>query len=304
VRHVMRDVAGMLDATLFKDVTVHTNAARNLPMVVADPTQLHQVLLNLAVNAAQAMRGRGDLWITAELVALTGDEAERIPGGRPGSYVCLAVADTGSGIAPAVLERIFEPFFTTKGPGEGTGLGLSTSLGIVRDHGGFIGVETARDTGTMFRVYLPPAPDDVTAADDGGRASAELAGGGELVLVVDDEDALLSLIVETLATYGYRTIRAANGAEGIAAFASNASEVAVVLTDVKMPVMDGIAMLKVIHQIKPGVRVVAMSGVDTSLDDAGRMVAEGVTCVLQKPFDAAQLARALREALEAQEPTP
>mgnify|MGYP003338813851 FL=1 len=130
--------------------------------------------------------------------------------------------------------------FTTKPPGEGTGLGLSTSLGIVRDHGGFIGVETARDTGTTFRVYLPPAPDNAAAAPDHGRSSAALAGSGELVLVVDDEDALLSLIAETLMTQGYRTLRAANGAEGIAVFAAHAAEIAVVLTDVKMPVMDGI----------------------------------------------------------------
>ncbi|MCX5767100.1 MAG: response regulator [Gemmatimonadetes bacterium] len=298
VRHVVNDVAKMLDDTLLKDVRVEVVAPRELPSVMADPAQLHQVMLSLCVNAVQAMEGHGLLRIVAEEVTLEQAAALGIAGGRAGHFICISVTDTGPGIVPGVLDRIFEPFFTTKAAGQGTGLGLSTSLGIVRSHNGFIGVESIVGRGSMFRVYLPVVEESAEPAAPRTFVGTP-EGHGELVLVVEDEDDVRELVRETLEQFHFRVLTARDGAEGVALFARDGNDIAVVLTDIKMPVLDGIAMTHAIRRLRPNVRVVAMSGVDASLADAERLVHESVTRVMQKPFEVATLVRTVREALDA-----
>ncbi len=299
VRHVMRDVARMLDHTLLKEVRVDVSAPRDLPCVLADPTQLHQVLLNLCVNAAQAMHGRGSLRIAGKAVTLDDAAAAAIPDGRAGEFLCLSVTDSGDGMSHAILDRIFEPFFTTKPAGEGTGLGLSTTLGIVRSHDGFIGVESAVGEGSVFRVYLP-----VTTEDGSGPAALEERGTaprghGELILVVDDELTVLELTREALEQAGFRVVSAHDGAEGVGLFAQHAAEVALVLADMKMPIMDGIAMLHAIRRLRRDVRAVAMSGVESLTADAESFDGSGEAHTLTKPFAIDALLRTVREALDA-----
>ena len=303
VRHLINEVAKMLDATLLKDIRVEVMAPRELPSVLADPAQLHQVMLSLCVNAVQAMAGHGLLRIVAGEVTLEQAAALGIAGGRAGHFICISVTDTGPGIIPGVLDRIFEPFFTTKPAGQGTGLGLSTSLGIVRAHGGFIGVESIVGRGSMFRVYLPVVAESAQpVAPETSVPPPE--GRGELVLVVEDEDDVRELVHETLEQFHFRVITARDGAEGIALFSRENEDIAVVLTDIKMPVLDGIAMTLAIRRLRPDVRVVAMSGVDASLADAERLGHDSVTRVMQKPFEIATLVRTVREAIDAPRPVP
>ena len=203
-----------------------------------DATQLHQVLMNLCVNARDAMPEGGKLWIEAENIAMDQRATMINVDARPGRYVRLLVQDSGCGISPDVVDKIFDPFFTTKMPGQGTGLGLSTVAGILRSHGGFVNVYSEPGKGTHFSVYLPASQnqdsiDSATAITDLPR------GNGELILVVDDERSILEVATETLTAFGYNVVTAADGVEAVASFAANADRVKLVLTDMMMPLMDG-----------------------------------------------------------------
>jgi len=214
-----------------------------------------------------------------------------------GEYVRLEITDEGCGMSAEVKERIFEPFYSTKDVGQGTGLGLSTVLGIVRSHGGFINVYTEAGKGTTFKVYFPaqqgadlPEPEPEVYAD-------ELRGRGETVLVVDDELSILTITKHTLESYGYRVLTAEDGAQAIGVFAMNKADVDVTMTDMTMPVMDGPALIKAIRRIDPGARIMAVSGLQGGVNVA-RAAQVGVKDFLEKPFTAGQLLRALRDALE------
>ena len=302
VGQLLDEVAKIIDDTFLKTIDVRTRIAPDLWPVIGDPTQLHQVLLNLCVNARDAMPTGGAITLAAENVVHDERYVGRNPDATVGPYVAIHVEDTGCGIAKEILDKIFDPFFTTKELGKGTGLGLSTSLGIVRSHGGFIRVYSEPGKGTKFQVHLPAQaglPKDVKPKD-----SVELpCGAGELVLVVDDEETVRIITQQTLEEYGYRVIVAADGAAAVAEFTHRKDQVDVVLTDMMMPVMDGPATIAALKQLDPDVRIVAASGLHQN-DKVAKATHAGVRHFLVKPYSAETLLKTLDHALRGTPPRP
>jgi len=286
------DVEKIMNSTLPKSIRVITDIpGRFLRPVLADATQLHQVFMNLCVNARDAMPRGGTLSIAASNVFL--DEtymSQHEDTGKTGSYVLIEIADTGTGIPPEIVDRIFDPFFTTKDSNKGTGLGLSTVDAIVKNHGGFVRVYSETNKGTSFKVYLPALP-GAEAEKSENRLRNLPAGHGELVLIVDDEAAMREVTKVTLENFGYRVITAANGAEGVGVFAKQSSEIKVVISDMNMPVMDGAAMILALRSIDPAVRVLSTSGLPQTGSDRP-------SGFLNKPYTAEQLLQALHEMLQ------
>ncbi len=294
--HVLRELLQVMRDTFPKLIHLRFAPARDLWMVTGDPTQLHQVFLNLCVNARDAMPGGGDLEITAENVVLDETYSGMNLDCRPGPYVMVKVTDTGTGIPQEIRDRIFEPFFTTKETGKGTGLGLSTSLAIVKSHGGFIHLYSEVGAGTKFKVYLPAD----TAGSIRENAAVEQPllprGGGELVLVVDDEEIIRTVVQGTLERFGYRVLLAGNGAEAVAIYALRRAEIALVLTDMAMPVMDGPATIIALKLMNPQVRIVGSSGLAAS-GEVARAVGAGVEDFLAKPYTAGAMLKMFQEVL-------
>jgi CheY-like chemotaxis protein len=207
----------------------------------------------------------------------------------------IAITDTGTGIPAAIREKIFDPFFTTKGPGKGTGLGLSTSLAIVKSHGGFINVYSEPGRGTAFKVYLPASPGASPAQTRPPEAEVP-RGHGELILVVDDEESVRSLARQALLMFGYKVIPAGDGAEALELYKRHAAEVALVFTDMMMPVMDGPATIEALRQINPGLKVIAASGLNADARLANSRP-ESVTAFLSKPYTSEMLLKTVHETL-------
>jgi CheY-like chemotaxis protein len=289
---LVREMEHIVRQTFPKSINVAALVPADLWPVIGNATQLHQVLLNLCVNARDAMPSGGELTLAADNVELGADEARQIPNGAPGRFVMLIVSDTGSGIAPEILPRIFEPFFTTKPVGQGTGLGLSTMARIVSQHGGFVNVKSEPGRGATFEIYLPCATSAPTA-DTTRIYPADLPRNTrELILVVDDERAVREMISLGLTTQGYRVLTAANGADAIALFERQAKEVRLVLLDTDMPVLDGKATIPLLRACTPTVPIVLMSGeVDTnsSTDALPQLV---------KPFQLDELLRTVATQLD------
>jgi PAS domain S-box-containing protein len=291
VRCLLVDIAQIANETFLKHIQVHTVVPADLPRVSGDPTQLHQVFLNLCLNARDAMPIGGTLTLSAQNVMLDQDDAS--PATKPGRYVVVSVEDTGTGISHTVIHQIFDPFFTTKALGQGTGLGLSTSQAIVKNHGGFIQVDSEPGRGSTFKVYLPAQADSRSVSEL--REDTELPHGhGELILVVDDEAALRSVTQRMLEKFGYRVIVASDGAEAVAVYARQKQEIAVVLTDMMMPVMDGLATIERLLAINPRLPIIALSGYARGLEAAQGQVKQ----FLQKPYSAQALLEALKEVLQ------
>lgn len=227
------------------------------------------------------------------------DSAEIQHEGKPGPHVMLSVTDQGTGIPPALLNKIFDPFFSTKEQGKGTGLGLATVSTIVRSHGGFLKVYSEEGRGTTFRLYFPAEREG--AADHATHnAHAPPRGRGELILVVDDEAAVRSVTEQTLTSFGYRVALASSGAEALSFYAEHGKEVALVLTDIMMPIMDGLQMIRILVKMNPRIRIIASSG----LEDEQRALASaggvGVKHFLAKPFSTDRLLRTIRNTLESE----
>ena len=286
-RHLLKDVAKIIGETFPKSIQFKCDLPETLWPLVGDATQLHQVLVNLAVNARDAMPDGGTLTISAQNHIVESELEHQGKLIMPGFFVLLRVSDTGTGIAPDVLNKIFDPFFTTKEPGKGTGLGLSTVLGIVKSHGGFVQVDTKLNAGTTFLAYLP-AQEAAQTADAEGAPVQLPTGNGELILAVDDEAAVLTMTKETLETFGYRVITARDGAEAVAAFSAHRYEIKGVLTDMLMPHMDGPATIRVLKRIDPSVKIIAASGL---LDAEKVKDATGLEQIafLMKPYTAEKL---------------
>ena len=293
-RHLIRECAHMAQETFPKSITLQTRFASDLWLVEADATQMHQVLMNLMVNARDAMPHGGKLVVTAENRVLDETLAVKIPRAKAGAYVLWRISDTGSGIAPDILDRIFDPFFTTKDPGKGTGLGLSTVLEIVRSHDGFIQVRTELGKGTEFEVYVPAAPASIMPAAT--TDSVLLLGQGELILVVDDEAPLREALRKTLENSGYRALTAGDGVEALALFDQHRSEVRGVLVDLMMPKLDGLSVMRILKKIAPQVPVIACSGIADE-DHAADLAELGVREFLEKPFSVSSLLDALNTVL-------
>lgn len=295
-KHLLREVGRMAEETFPKSIRISLDYPNDLWRVEGDPTQLHQVLLNLGVNARDAMPKGGTLTLGAANETLDESRARRWPNARPGPYVRLSVRDTGKGIHPALLDKIFEPFFSTKQPGQGTGLGLSTAQSIVKAHGGFLRVRSEERKGTEFQVFLPAtqaeAPPGLAAVD-----LCELRGQGELILVVDDEASVRDLAGRILERNGYQVLMAADGNEALGLFVKRQSQIALVLADVIMPVMDGPTLAASLRRLQPAVNVFYMTGwADTEkMAQAGACFEGGL---IEKPFTTAALLQAIQSRLK------
>ncbi|MDQ2922212.1 MAG: PAS domain S-box protein [Acidobacteriota bacterium] len=295
-KHLIKEIVKIMGETLPKSIEITFHLSDDLWIISADATQVHQVLMNLCVNARDAMPGGGTITIKAENVFVDEKYARMHLEAKPGRFVVITVADTGTGIAPEVLSRIFEPFFTTKDMTKGTGLGLSTALTIVKSHGGFVNVYSEAGKGSQFGVYFPSFEPDDAIRISTPQTDLPL-GHGELVLVVDDEDAIRQVTRSTLETFGYKVLTAGDGTEAVALYAEHRNEIAVVLTDMLMPFMDGPAIIRALQKLNPGVKIIAASGLMAS-HKVGEASLEGVKIFLSKPYTAESLLKALAEILK------
>ena len=237
---------------------------------------------------------REALTLTAKNVAVDATYASGVLEAKPGNYVVLQVQDSGTGIPPEIVDRIFEPFFTTKGPEHGTGLGLSTVLGIVRSHGGIIGLYTEAGKGTAFKVYLPA--DTGAAAEPTAEASADFKANGLVVLLVDDEHGIREVAQAILQRLGFKVLVAEEGAEAIVQFTQAKDEIKLVLTDLAMPHMDGVTLIRALRRMAPHLKIIAMSGLHDEQRDYDLQALE-VTALLDKPFNRTKLIEVLKQVL-------
>lgn len=291
---LVHELYSLMRGSFPKNIQLQVDCQAHVPMVIGDATQLHQILLNLCVNARDAMPDGGLLSLHAQAVEIDAAYARAVPDARPGHYVSWRVSDTGSGIAPAVMDRIFDPFFTTKSPDRGTGLGLSTVLGIVKSHGGFVQVYSQPGRGATFSVYLPADASAQAAAAP--EAVNVFRGQGETVLFVDDEAAVREVGRSVLRRLNVEPLIAIDGADGLVQVAQHKQVLRAVITDLHMPHMDGLAFVRALRRVLPDVPVVLASGrLDESLVDAFKAL--GVTRRLDKPFTEAQLSFQLQAAL-------
>jgi PAS domain S-box-containing protein len=294
--HILHELENVIRDTFPKNIDFNLDARRDIWSVEADPTQLNQVFTNLCVNARDAMPNGGGLNLAIENVVLDEMYADMNTDAAPGDYVMITVEDTGSGIPADIRDKIFEPFFTTKEIGKGTGLGLSTTAGIVRSHGGFIRVYSEMGKGTSFKVYLH-ANSSKEAEEAAGEVTPLPRGNGETVLVVDDEERMRAAVQSTLERFGYRVMLANNGAEAVASYVQNREGIAIVLTDMAMPIMDGPATIVALKALNPKVKIIASGGLATESDTA-RVIEAGVKQFVPKPYTAETLLTALAEALQ------
>jgi PAS domain S-box-containing protein len=283
IKHLVRDIIVLIEETFPKSIQLEQSIPSNLWPVTANPTQIHQVLLNLCVNARDAMPNGGRLRLAMSNRRLDAAQAAAIPGARPGPFMVIEVSDNGSGIRPEVFAHIWEPFYTTKGEGKGTGLGLSTVRGIVENHQGFITLQTTVGAGTTFEVYLPATEAEAADNLEPGPAPAP-RGNGELLLLVDDESANRDVTQATLARQGYRVLAAASGAEAVSVFIPRAEEISLLITDVHMPTIDGAALSHILRRFRPGLKILALSGLSQSPGTEAEKPEQFASDFLAKPF--------------------
>ncbi len=287
IKHLILEIKQIAKQTFPKSIELYIDVPSELWPVSGDATQLHQVLINLSVNARDAMPNGGTLKLCAENIYLDENSAQKNIEAKVGSYIVITVGDNGSGIPNEILDRIFEPFFTTKEVGKGTGLGLSTVIGIVKSHGGFIKVYSELGTGTEFKVYLPAA--EVTARQPQiQNRNQPFIGKGELVLVVDDEEAICEITKLSLETGGYKVITAYDGIEAITKYAQHKEKISVVLTDMMMPYMDGTTTIRTLQKINPNVKIIAVSGLESNYQLA-EATGSNVKSFLLKPYTGQEL---------------
>jgi two-component system cell cycle sensor histidine kinase/response regulator CckA len=294
-KHMIKEIIKILRETLPKSIEISFQIPNDLWIISADATQIHQVLMNLCVNARDAMPDGGSISITAENVFLDESYARMHIEAKAGRFVMVSVSDTGPGMTAEIQSRIFEPFFTTKEMTKGTGLGLSTALTIVKSHGGFINVYSELHKGSQFTIYLPAL--DKPGSAETGAAHVDLPiGNGELILVVDDEESIREITRGTLETFGYKVLTASDGTEALALYADKKNEIAAVLTDMVMPFMDGPATIRALQRMDPNVRIIAASGLGAG-QRGGEGALEGVSVFLNKPYTAEKLLKTLAQVL-------
>ena len=291
---LLDEMENIVKGSFPKNIQLVVRCDPELPSVLGDATQIHQVLLNLCVNARDAMPRGGTLTLEVERREVDATYASSVPNARPGQYLMLRVSDTGSGMQTEILDRIFDPFFTTKGPDKGTGLGLSTVAGIVKGHGGFLQVYSHPGIGSTFAVYLPAEragidADPVCQIGGGGI----FHGQGETILFVDDEFAVREVACEVLQQLNFKPLTATDGTDGLMQAAQYRTELRAIITDLHMPHLDGLAFVRALRQMLPDIPVVVASG---RMEDtvAAEFKTLGVTTRLDKPFTEAQLAAAMR----------
>jgi PAS domain S-box-containing protein len=295
-QRLINDLTGIIEETFPKSIRYKATVPKDVWPILGDPTQLHQVLLNLCVNARDAMPKGGNLTITAENVVLDEAYVKMNGEGRPGPHIVLKVTDTGEGIPPEIREKIFDPFFTTKESGKGTGLGLATVMTIVRSHQGFIHVYSEPGRGTTFQIHFPA--EDRPRGNSAHPFAPELPRGhGEGVLVVDDEFSVRTITQQTLEAFGYRVLVAGDGAEAVAVYAGHTQEIAVVITDMMMPIMDGSALIHALLKLNPQVRIIAASGLSAN-GSVAKSAGPSVRHFLPKPYTAQTILDTLQRVLQ------
>jgi len=292
---LLEEIQQIAGYTFPKDIKIEVECQPDCPCVRGDPTQLHQVLLNLCVNARDAMPEGGSLTLEATAAVVAATSSAATPGAAPGRYVLLRVTDTGIGMSPDVAERIFDPFFTTKGPDKGTGLGLSTAVSIVRGHGGFLQVDTRLGQGSSFSVYLP-AWNAKRPVERRPAPATPLEGNQEKILVVDDEPAVRIVAEIVLRRLNFDPILASDGRDGLQQVAKYGSELSAIITDLHMPVMGGLDFVRALRRIEPSMPVLVTSGrlEESEQEECTRLDVLGI---IEKPFSEDQLAEMLKRAL-------
>lgn len=296
LKHLIKEIVGVLNEIMPKSISVKHDIQPELWTISADPTQIHQVLTNVCINARDAMPTGGTLTVRASNVRIDENYARMNVDAEPGNYVLLTVSDTGTGMPPEVVKRIFDPFFTTKAIGEGTGLGLATTMTIIKSHGGFIDVYSELNKGSRFSVYLPSAEDEKEIAAAAGKDLLP-RGNGELVLIVDDEENIRTAAEATLSQFGYRTATAVDGTDALDVYVRQGNDIAAVLTDIAMPHMDGEALIRALMKIDAEANVIAMSGL-MSAGQTAELQNLNVRGFLAKPFTAEALLTTLSDVIK------
>ena len=297
--HLIEEVAEIAGQTFPKSIALRTKYPKDLWMIEADPTQLQQVLLNLCVNARDAMPEGGMLRLTSENFNVDEHYASMMAGAHPGAHVLIQVTDNGKGIPRHVIDKIFDPFFTTKEVGKGTGLGLSTVIGIVRSYGGFINVYSEPGH-TSFKVFLPASHATTASSERSSPDSAVVPNGhGEKILVVDDEPYIREAAETLLERWGYTPLLAEDGISALALFAQHPKEIDLVLTDLVMPVMDGFMLTRALRKLNPKQKIILSTGRNEDLDSP-QIRSLGLNACLMKPHSREKLLSTLEETLRAQ----
>lgn len=294
IGHVIREVEKITIEALPATIEVTVEVEDDLPPVLGDTTQLQQVVMNLCVNARDAMPDGGRLEITAMRTRFGEKSPRTNPDAEPGDYVCIRVIDTGMGIPANVRDKVFEPFFTTKPSGKGTGLGLSTVYSIVKSHGGFVDVDSTEGEGTTFCVYIPTAPPEVSLEEERDHVQVEY-GSGETILLVDDEEFIRDSASETLQDSGFKVITAENGRVAIDLFKKRPNEIDLVITDLMMPEVDGLETIREIKKVRRDVPIIAASGM--AIDRSQEAINAGAALFVSKPFTAEKLLAAINGTL-------
>lgn len=291
IDELVRETRSLLEHTFPKAVSIETRIDKECPQVLGDATELTQILMNLCINARDAMDVGGHLIIQAEPVYFSEDMPLQHPDAHSGSYVLLKVSDDGCGMTSDVLDRIFDPFFTTKEIGKGTGLGLATVQGIVKSHGGFILVYSEPGRGSTFSVYLPSAT-TTHSKISGKKQDLSNSGNGRLILLVDDEQMILQMTSAVLESGGYRVLTASDGSSAVETFSKHCKDIFVVMLDMMMPGMDGFQTIQELQRTDRDVKIIVCSGLSTSQRESS-IVAAGAKLFLPKPYSDQQLFEAL-----------
>lgn len=293
--YFLKELIKMLKRTLPENISLDLIFEEEEYGVLVDLTRLQQAVMNLAVNARDAMPDGGTLTMELDRIVVGDDDKPPLPDMGAGDWVMLAVSDTGMGIKAADVDHVFEPFYTTKAPGKGTGLGLAQVYGIVKQHGGFIDLTSVEGEGTTFRIYLPyqkledtlePALPEETVAE----------GGGETILVVEDDENTLEAVCEILKTLNYYALPAANGTQALEIFERRHEEIELVISDMVMPEMSGSKLYTKLQKVKPDIKMVIITGYPFEEQDR-ELLGQGSVAWIQKPFVMEQIASAIREAL-------
>jgi len=292
LEHLTKELVSLLRETFPKSIRLRSTFTPDLWSVIGDATKLHQILMNLCVNARDAMPNGGT--ITIALKNFSVDEAyARLHGNaRPGDYVCLSVTDTGTGMSAEIREKIFDPFFTTKEPGKGTGLGLSTVQAIVREHEGFMNLESSPGVGTSFQIFIPGSNDFVALGEPTPLNLPR--GNGQLILIVDDEQMVREIVKTALEAYDYRVITADDGADALKKFTLHQQELAGLIVDLQMPNMNGITFLEALRQINDHVPTLVVSGENATELPMAKIQSLGAS-FLAKPFNKTDLLTSIHQ---------
>jgi CheY-like chemotaxis protein len=293
---MVKEISKMLKETFPRTIELSLQLSKDIPLINADATQVHQVLLNLSVNARDAMPSGGTL--TFKTGVVKGSNLRNVfSNTSDGDYVHLGVSDTGIGMDEKTRSQIFDPFFTTKEKGKGTGLGLSVVYGVMKNHNGFVNVESEPGKGTTFNLYFPISEESLRATGKQVKDREEIRGGTETILIVEDEEALLTMLKVILEVKGYHVLTAVDGLEALALYRKHKDEIALVMTDVGLPKISGDQLFFELKKMNPSVRVVLMSGyIDVGIKS--EIFQAGVHDFVQKPYDPDEVLKKVRESID------